>query len=120
MTKPSSSSQGPTSAHLQQQDAKIQALEQAVQAIQADVKQTINQQENKFTAIEAKFHEQQHHTTQLFNTMRQDFQQTLHTAMSQQDTKIATTMDELKKLFIRSTKRRAASSPHDGESDMDS
>ncbi len=46
---------------------------------------------------------------QSFHSLRGDFENSLHRALSVQDTKISNTMEEIKQLFLRGPKRKEPS-----------
>ena len=99
------SSAGPTASRLDLQDKKIQELQQAVQCIQNDTKQKNQDDDRRFTTIESQITRNHEQVQSSFQTLRTDFETTLHRAMSSQDQKIHNTMEEIKALFHRGSKR---------------
>lgn len=78
------------------------------------------QQDQKLQLLEHKMNEQHAQTTQVLHTIQQDFQQSLHTAMQAQDTKIGSGMVELKNLILQQQKKRSATCTPAEDSDMES
>ena len=99
------SSAGPTASRLDLQDKRIQELQQAVQCIQNDTKQKNQDDDRRFTTIESQITRNHEQVQNSFQTLRTDFETTLHRAMSSQDQKIHNTMEEIKALFHRGSKR---------------
>ena len=108
---------GPTTSRLDLQDKKIQELQQAVEKIQVDSKQKSSDDDRRFTTIETHIARNHEEVQSSFQALRTDFESTLHRAMSAQDNKINTTMDEIKALFLRGSKRpQSGTSPEEDES----
>lgn len=107
---------GPTASRLDLQDKKIQELQQAVEKIHIDNSQKTQEDAKRFSTIETQISRNHEQVQSSFQTLRNDFESTLHRAMSVQDQKINTTMDEIKALFHRGSKRPPA---HENTSDDD-
>lgn len=97
---------GPTSTHLAQHDKQIQQLETAMQALQHEQQLHTKHMDQKMQSIEQQIHQQAEHTSNAFTTLRHDFESTLTTALAQQDTKITSSLEDLKQIFLRHDKRR--------------
>ncbi len=98
ITKPES---GPTEKSLHQHDQQIKQLEHAVQELQTMAKDNVKQQDEKFHKIETQMQSQANHT----QAVLQSFESSLAQALSQQETRISSSMDELKQLLLRKDKR---------------
>eukprot|EP00438_Fugacium_kawagutii_P032589 Skav236455 [mRNA] locus=scaffold1758:318211:322248:+ [translate_table: standard] len=101
----SASSAGPTSQHLQQQDSKIQTLEGVIEKLQSDVTQAVRAQDAKLLSLEGQVKENNTTTMSMLHAMKSDFEGTLKQAMAHQESKISSSIDELKSLFRRGSKR---------------
>ena len=97
---------GPTEKYLQQHDQQIKSLEQAVQDLQVMAKENNKQQDEKFQKMETQI---QNHANQT-QAVLHSFESSLAQALSQQENRITTSMDELKQLLLRKDKRSRASS----------
>ena len=101
---------GPVASMFNQQDARIQAVESALSKLQENQNTTTAQMENRFLQIESNMQTQAHQTQQGFEALRAEqtnMHQSLAAAMTQQDERIASSFDELKRLFMQSRKRTA-------------
>ena len=92
---------GPTEKYLQQHDQQIRSLEQAVQDLQIMAKENVKQQDEKFQKIETQIQSQANHTQAVLHS----FESSLAQALSQQESRISSSMDELKQLILRKDKR---------------
>ena len=92
---------GPTEKYLQQHDQQIRSLEQAVQDLQIMAKENVKQQDEKFQKIETQIQSQANHTQAVLHS----FESSLAQALSQQEGRISSSMDELKQLILRKDKR---------------
>ena len=108
---------GPTTSRLDLQDKKIQDLQLAVEKIHIDAKQKAEDDDRRFTSMDAQIKNNHEQVQSSFHAFRSDFETTLHKAMSAQDQKISSTMDEIKALFFRGSKRSQmeAASPDDDD-----
>jgi len=95
---------GPTEKYLQQHDQQIKNLEQAVHDLQILAKDNAKQQEEKFQKIESQVQSQASHTQAVLHS----FESSLAQALSQQEVRISSSMDELKQLILRNDKRPRA------------
>ena len=96
---------GPTTSRLDLQDKKIQELQQAVEQIHIDAKHKGNEDDRRFSTMESQIKHNHEQVQGSFQALRTDFESTLQRAMSAQDQKISSTMDEIKALFFRGSKR---------------
>ena len=112
------SSVGPTTSRLDLQDKKIHELQQAVEKIHLDTKQKTADDDRRFATIEANIAQNHEQVQTSFQTLRSDFESTLQRAMSVQDQKIGATMDEIKALFLRGSKRSKSREPSHDEDDQ--
>eukprot|EP00438_Fugacium_kawagutii_P026953 Skav204991 [mRNA] locus=scaffold1180:845408:849451:- [translate_table: standard] len=113
-----SSSVGPTSQHLQLQDTKISSMEAALVKMQQNLEQTMQTQNQRIQQVEHQVTSTQQKTTELLQSLRGDFDNSLARAMAVQDQRIASSFEELKGLFLRGSKRsapKAAADPSDAE-----
>eukprot|EP00438_Fugacium_kawagutii_P030625 Skav219541 [mRNA] locus=scaffold556:85157:86998:- [translate_table: standard] len=117
--KPASSSEakpmhttvsGPTQTHLEQHDKQLLALEAAVQKIQENQEQQEASAQTRFAQIETQVQKNHHDTQQAFHNFQVEFERSLSKAMSEQDRRITSGMEELKQLFLRNEKRKAENS----------
>ena len=118
---------GPTEQRFQQQDARIQALEDGIQALKAQHEQNhaqLVQQQNadRQTAAQATAGLQEQLSTVGSELTRQlqASAEALQTAQSQQQLQMQSSLDELKSLFLESREHRAAAKKHkpDKEDDL--
>ena len=109
---------GPTSSRLDLQDQKIQELQQAVEKIHVDSKQKTTDDARRFSTIESQIQTNHEQVQTSFQALRSDFESTLHRAMSVQDQKISATMEEIKTLFHRGSKRSQAKDPDEEDHNM--
>eukprot|EP00438_Fugacium_kawagutii_P029002 Skav204716 [mRNA] locus=scaffold1549:110677:114585:- [translate_table: standard] len=112
-----SSSSGPTTKHLEMQDNKIRAMEQAFTQLQTEMRDTAKSQDHKLEHMDRLIKENSSQTVQALQGIRQDFDATLTKAMNIHDQRLTTAMGELKNLFTRREKRRQA---EPNQSDMES
>ena len=112
------SSSGPTTSRLDLQDQKIQELQQAVEKFHVDTKQKHAEDDRRFATIESQITRNHEQVQGSFQALRSDFESTLQRAMSAQDQKISTTMDEIKALFSRGSKRLQAQDPSPEDDEM--
>ena len=96
---------GPTTSQLDLQDKKIQELQQAVEQIHIDAKHKCSEDDRRFSTMESQIKHNHEQVQGSFQALRTDFESTLQRAMSAQDQKISSTMDEIKALFFRGSKR---------------
>ena len=102
---------GPVTNLLQQQEARIHAVESALTKIQQQQHTQQTQSEARFLQIESTVQNHANATKQSFDTLRTEqvqMHQSLATAMANQDEKMASNFDELKRLFLCAAKKRSA------------
>eukprot|EP00438_Fugacium_kawagutii_P032480 Skav233880 [mRNA] locus=scaffold435:51283:55734:- [translate_table: standard] len=101
---------GPTMTHLTKHDQQIAALEDALQQVQHAQQSNATQLDNRLNQVETSL---QHHTEATAKAMadlRSDFQQSFKDTMEHQDkqiqSRLKTSVDEIKELFFRAEKRK--------------
>ena len=102
---------GPVTTMFQQQEARILAVETALGKIQESQNTFSTQAESRFLQIESNIQQHAHNTQQGFEALRTEqtnMHQSLATAMTQQDERIASSFDELKRLFLSTARKRSA------------
>lgn len=97
---------GPTTAHLQQHDQRLQNLEQAIKQLEEAHTKKDSQDAVKFADLENSIVQNHQQIQGAFHTLRNDFQSSLSQAISQQDSKLSKGFEELKDLFRQRDKRR--------------
>ena len=108
---------GPTEQRFQQQDARIQALEDGIQALKVQQQTTDRQNAAQATAG---LQEQLSTVGSELTRQLQASAEALQTAQSQQQLQMQSSLDELKSLFLESREHRAAAKKHklDKEDDL--
>eukprot|EP00438_Fugacium_kawagutii_P005393 Skav210138 [mRNA] locus=scaffold1493:174319:179500:- [translate_table: standard] len=104
----------PVAGMFQQQDNRIQTLEQAVQKLQVSQADAAKQIQTRQQVMEEQFQQHVHHTKQgmdWLNQEQQNIHQTISVAMQKQEERLATAFDELKVLFQRGMKRTPEEDP---------
>ena len=110
---------GPIGTQFQQQESRIQAVEQAIHQLQG-TQQTFQDNTNgKFSALEAQINQQNHDQIQAIATL-QESQKKMHdslaNALQNQDTRITNAFDDLRQIFLsqnRGKKRGGAETEED-------
>lgn len=97
---------GPTTKHLETHDKQLQALEVAVKELRVQQEQQANSTTERFNHIETKVAQHHTETQQAFMSFKTDFEKTLHHAMSGQEQRISSTLEEMKQLLQRNEKRK--------------
>eukprot|EP00438_Fugacium_kawagutii_P010707 Skav212509 [mRNA] locus=scaffold2713:134609:139813:+ [translate_table: standard] len=101
--------EGPVAGLFQQQDSRIQTLEQAVQKLQTSHQETSKAIQERQQTIEGHLHAHVQQTQLNFERVQTDqhaMQQTIAQAMHQQEERLVSAFDELKVLFTRGIKRQ--------------
>eukprot|EP00438_Fugacium_kawagutii_P013865 Skav228405 [mRNA] locus=scaffold3824:107632:111723:- [translate_table: standard] len=98
--------QGASSQRFDHQEQRIDTLEKSLRQIQEQCQQQSADTNTRFAALDQNLQQHAQQTQNAFQTLRQDFKNTLHQALSQQDQRYATTMDEIKQLLLRAEKRK--------------
>ena len=98
---------GPTSQYFQHHERRLDELEKHVEQLRETSTQTRTENQQRFTALEDRIHQQHQDTKNAFTSLRADFEHTLTQAMQRQDSQIASSMDEIKNLLLRRDKRKA-------------
>eukprot|EP00438_Fugacium_kawagutii_P015628 Skav213749 [mRNA] locus=scaffold258:84069:88598:+ [translate_table: standard] len=106
---------GPTQKHLEQHDQQLQALEDAMKKLNARQEQQARDTQDRFGRIETQVQQNHAETQGAFQAFQIDFDSSLKQAMSDQEQRISSTLDELKQLMLRNEKRKT---PGEGVDDM--
>eukprot|EP00434_Breviolum_minutum_P009100 symbB.v1.2.008015.t1/scaffold498.1/size458234/7 len=109
--KPAELPIGPIGSQFQQQETRIQAVEQALHQMQSNHQKFQESTDGKFSALEAQINQQNHDQIQAISSL-QDTQKQMHDSLAQalqtQDSRISNAFDDLRQLFLsqhRGTKR---------------
>lgn len=109
---------GPIGAQFQQQETRIQAVEQALQQLQGSQQKFQETTDGKFSALEAQINQQNHDQIQAITTL-QDSQKQMHDSLAQalqnQDSRISNAFDDLRQLFL--SQQRGKKRPGDDQDD---
>ena len=105
MPASSTATSGPTAAHLAQNDKQLQSLEAAVQQLQHDHQTHTKNIDRKVSHIEQQLYQQSEDTKNAFVNLRPYFETTLTQALTQQDSRISASLEDLKQIFLRHDKR---------------
>lgn len=101
--KPSDLTSGPIGTQFQQQESRIQAVEQALHQLQGSQQKYQETTDGKFSALEAQINQQNHDQIQAITTL-QESQRQMHDSLSQalqkQDSRISNAFDDLRQLFL--------------------
>lgn len=111
----SASVPGPTAQRLEHQDTKITNLQQAFDKLQVDLRTQVSHQDEKLHSIERQVAEGQNATASALQAFKVDFEGTLHRAMSIQDQRIASSIQELKGFLQRPPTRGSKRGPTHSE-----
>eukprot|EP00438_Fugacium_kawagutii_P000396 Skav209650 [mRNA] locus=scaffold650:120319:124749:+ [translate_table: standard] len=98
--------QGPTMSHLSQHDQQIAALESALQQVQQQQQLNTTKVESRLDKVEANLQAHAQETAATLQSIQKDFQESFRQALTHQDQKMQTTLDELKNLVLRADKRK--------------
>ncbi len=102
-TKSSELTSGPIGTQFQQQESRIQAVENALHQLQGTHQKFQEATDGKFSALEAQINQQNHDQIQAITTL-QESQSKMHESLSQalqkQDTRISNAFDDLRQLFL--------------------
>lgn len=109
---------GPIGTQFQQQETRIQAVEQALQQLQGSQQKFQETTDGKFAALEAQINQQNHDQIQAITTLH-DSQRQMHDSLAQalqkQDSRISNAFDDLRQLFL--SQQRGKKRPGDDQED---
>lgn len=114
--------EGPITDRFSQHDSRLSAVETALQQLKLEQETQRSHTDNQMTQLEGKLDQHAEYTKKGFEHLQQEqqgLQQCIADALSHQDTRTASALDELKALILHGRGRKRASSNQTPSDDDD-
>lgn len=107
--------QGPIEAKFTAHEARLTQMEQTIEALQVSSNQLRTETQQGFAAVA----EREKQVQTAIGQVRTDLEQSMKTAIAQQSTQLAASIDELKQLMVKKSKRSRSKGPGQTEIGQD-